>query len=233
MPRTFNGSSDFVAIGNPSALSPATPLIAAAIIYVNALNGTVVGKFQSSGGTSAGWQLAVNATGKILFTKIGVVDIPSSTITLSTGKWYLIAAYVAATTVRFFAYDYAANTFTVESVSNSSASRTTTNSAFIGKFINASGASSTFFNGDIEVVAAWVGGSAAPSDDQIHNLAFELGTWYEFANPTSLWILDQQSTSEQIIDEEQVANQSAITGTSVSSRSCPIWTPGQAALAAL
>ena len=224
MPRNFNGTThSYVQTTDSAAVHGSVPMVAAAIVY-NDTNGGVIICSTNAGGTNRRWYLATTST-KLGFGK-GSADLVSSSLTITTGKWYLVGAYVTSTQVRFFAYDYAADTFTAENIADTHAFDNPTNTIILGVFQNGSGSNFSWFNGDMEIVGVWTDAALAPTDDQLHALAFDHSAWYEFANPAALWLLDQSAVAQLVNDEQGIAKQTATANTSVSTRSVPIWTPG-------
>jgi hypothetical protein len=82
---------------------------------------------------------------------------------------------------------------------------------------------SSAFDGDIAVAGVW---GRALSDAEIKNLPFSLHAWHAAA-PNGLWVLDQSLTTQAVGDlTGGGANQSAITGTTVSTSSVPVFNIG-------
>jgi hypothetical protein len=169
-----------------------------------------------------------NANSLFLFTNdsvnlqltAGFVAAPTITAPATDG-WILLAASkgTGSVPVRFHKYVFSTNVWTHENAASSSAnSSTTTQSTFT--FANTSGG----FVGDIAIGAAFV--SQALSDAQIETLPFSVQSWMALA-PSALWLFDQQATTENVLDlTGGGANQSLLTGTTVSTASVPVLSYG-------
>jgi hypothetical protein len=80
-----------------------------------------------------------------------------------------------------------------------------------------------FFGGDIAAAGMW---GRVLSDAEVELLTFTLIGWHA-AVPTALWHLDQSATTQGVSDlTGGGANQSALTGTTVSTNSVPLFNYG-------
>lgn len=166
----------------------------------------------------------MNAGSGNLACYIGGTRSPSPAITLTSGQWYLVAVTKTAGTsaVRFHAFDMAAGTWTRADASSTSVTPTwTPTSARIG---NGTGASPTQgWNGSIAAAAAW---NRALSDAELDRLPYSLAAWLA-AGPSAMWVLDQHSTATPVLDlTGGGADQTSISGTSVSTLSVPVLSYG-------
>jgi hypothetical protein len=210
--RTFNGSSDVISltVGGLASIGTGACTIAAIV---------------KLGDTTDGCPLWMGSTGSAdtHFLEIfgGQWNYRGTNIMAGStaDNWHLIAATKTAgtTTPRGHKYVYGTNTWTHTNAGSTLADPSgTTAFAGIGRYQTAA---AEFFNGDIAVVAAW---SRALADVDIEQLAHSLQAWYAAA-PLAGSVLDQQAVGTPINDwTGGGANQSAITGTTVSTNSAPI-----------
>ena len=85
------------------------------------------------------------------------------------------------------------------------------------------------FGGDIAIVGHW--NAPAFTDAQYESMAANLSAWFVF-QPTGLWILDQETTAQNVPDHTGGgANQNGITTTGMGIGAAPPWSPGQGATA--
>lgn len=146
-----------------------------------------------------------------------LVSAPTITVEAVDG-WVLVAWTKATGTVapRFHAYDFGTATWTHEdagsTVANSGVPAT---SAFFG-------AANTveFFTGDLGIGAVW---NTVLADAAIEALIVEEAAW-SAASPLELWVFDQASPATAL-QSTGTADQTAITGTSVTETEIP-WTGG-------
>ncbi len=171
-----------------------------------------------------GFDLALLSSGVVNLSD--AVGNTASTATLTVNKWYLVAISKASGTVagRAHIYDYVTNTWTHQACTGTIAnSGVPTTKVSLG---NAGSGSGFGFDGDIAAIGVW---NVVLSDDQVEALAYDLHSWFAPAQPKGLWLLDQDSTSQKVIDlSGGGANQSGITGTSLSSTSVPVFNYGHA-----
>lgn len=142
---------------------------------------------------------------------------------LPVNEWGLVAWTKAAGTVigRGHVYLYSTNVWVHANAGNTSAAPTQSGVVTIG-LLNPG---TQPFDGDIAVVGIW---DTLLSDAQIESLALDLAAWYAPAQPRGLWLLDQAAVTMSVPDlSGGGANQTAIVGTTVSTNSVPIWTPGE------
>lgn len=144
---------------------------------------------------------------------------PTTTISYAAGEWVLLIINKAAAGATFFhKYSYSSGLWARGSNSLASNPTGTVSSLRLG-----SGASSNYFNGDI-AVAAWFNKSLSNADTEA--LPFSLAAWVNL-RPRALAVLDQQATTQTVKDwMGNGSNQTAITGTSVSTESVPILSYG-------
>lgn len=222
MARTFNGTTDVVqtTIGGLSGFAFGT---FAAVVKRNSTAWNAVCILHSAGPTArSGMEIADNATGNQVtyqFPSGGTFGSSSFTVTNADG-WVLIGCSKATGTTapRFHKYAYSSDTWTHDNGAGTTAANNTVPGASglvrIGEW-----QTSDFFGGDIAVVGCW---QRALSDIEFQELAFSLQGWYSTA-PDALWVLDQAATTTSLLDlTGGHADQSSITGTTVSANSVPI-----------
>lgn len=145
---------------------------------------------------------------------------PTFTVT-PADNWVLIGiTKVSGTnTPRFHKYVYDTDTYAAEN-----ASGTVANGSAGGASNHEIGNSGgDFFDGEIAVVGVW---DRALSDAEVQALPFSLQWWYASA-PDALWVLDQEATTTNVLDATgKGANQSSLTGTTVSTVSVPVLSYG-------
>ena len=152
-----------------------------------------------------------------------------STTALTSGKWYCVG-YSKATgtaTARFHIYDYAAGTWVHENASATQANSSVpvTRAAFGS--IQAVGSP---LAGDIAMGGVW---NVVLSDSQFEPLAYDLNGWFAPAQPKGLWLIDQDATTQNVIDQSgNGANQSGLTATALSTGSVPVFSRGAPMVAA-
>lgn len=151
----------------------------------------------------------------------------ASSLTAADG-WCLIAVGKDSNgTPRFHKYVYDTRTWTHTNAGGTLANGgNPATSCYIGDWSSGGDA----FGGDIAVVARW--NAPAFSDQQVESLVGGFGAWFSPGNPASLWVLDQETTSQSVPDlRGNGGNQSAIITTGMGIGANAPWTPGQGALA--
>lgn len=222
MARNFNGSEG----------------IAFSAGAATATFGTWAAIIKTTGPSSA--QFIANLSDKTWFQldAFGFVGVAAGGGVVSSGTprvqsgdgWCFVAGTKATGTTfpRLHKYAYATNTWTHGDASaNQQADASgSVSSVAVGARTGVSPTSG--FSGDI-AIAAWFAGNNL-SDSQVEQLPFSLRAWLGYS-PSGLWLLDQSSTSQTVIDlTGGGANQSNITGTSVSTASVPVFGYGHRAL---
>jgi hypothetical protein len=173
------------------------------------------------------WQ---DTTNKLKFSVNGANVFQVSTFTVPVASnWVLVAAGKTSgtTTPRFHLYVYDTNTWTHEDAAGTmiDGSGQTTTTVEIGSIFNGFDS----FDGDIALAGIF---PSVLTDAQVETLPFSLMAWLSLS-PAGLWLLDQSDTAQNVIDMTGGgANQTAITGTSVSTNSVPIFSYGYPVLRA-
>lgn len=218
MARTYVTTTTTIDCSN-GAQTPIGPGTVAVILRPNQ-TGTNVSIIQ----VGASYELIFRGVATIRWSKVGG-GTSDSAATLAANKWYLVAAAKlgSAGVVNFSIYDYALGTWVHQ------AGLAAADGAALSGVTKLGAGSQNSWAGEIALLATW---SAVLTDAQVECLPFSLAAWYQ-VQPKAMWILDQAAVAQLVPDlSGGGAGQSAITGTQVSTFSVPIWTPGQAAMAA-
>jgi len=148
----------------------------------------------------------------------GFADRAGPTVGAAPGEGYVLLAAMKASgsqTPRMHKYSYETDTWTHENASSSMADWSVGNPVYIGR--DASG--SVRFTGDIAALGFFA--NKVLTDAQVEELPFSLTSWTSLG-ATSLWVLDQESTTQDVVDwTGGGGNQTALTGTAVSTESVP------------
>lgn len=227
MARTFNGSTDHIdcAAGGIVALKPGT---LAMILRKTGAPGTYQVPVDL-GGTAASdpdhsyIALGVGGGDTVDFWD-GANDNFTPTIRISTTEgWCLLVVSKAAgaNLPRFHKYSYATNSWTHENGTTTARDATTPTGINFG--CERDGGVDGNFQGDLACVGLW---NVVLTDAQVEALAFTLEPWFQ-VNPVGLWLFDQDKTTQKVVDlSGNGANESALTGTTVSTSSVPVFNYG-------
>lgn len=224
MARTLNGSSDDIVftIGGLSAMAYGT---VAAIARFDDFNdwGTLFGP-HDSGGSRVGSVQVQQSTG--LFEWIqGLSTVQAQT--LSTSVWYflLVRKGTGNVTPRFSVYNYTTSAWSHQAGSMGCPNWPTPGAS--GTIRQSNAGTSDFHDGEIAVRAAWSNllpwAATSGGDPLIEatGMHLSLAAWFN-ATPTALWVYDQSATTQTIPDlTGGGANQSSLSGTTVSTLSVP------------
>lgn len=160
MSRSFNGSSDFINLGNDTALLPDSTGMTPCAWIKPTLGAGMTILSRHTGSQSRGWRLGVTAGSKLRLSKVGNVDLDSTT-SLTDGIWQFVAAVVSSTQTRLVCIAIDGSVTFSENVANALGFITTGNDgAYIGA-TRSSNTNSSFFNGLIANAAVFTGGSSA------------------------------------------------------------------------
>lgn len=223
MPRNFDGANDSIHMSAGGLQSSTFGTFA----IICKRNGTTFHNLMTghtSGGTSRmGLEIEDNGSGNHLQLQYdGTFVSTGAGITIvNADGWVLLAAGKATgtTTPRGHKYVYSSNTWTHADFSGTATNWTSIGSTGTMRFGEWEGADD--FNGDIAAAGYWSGRNLA--DAEVELLAVSLQGWFATA-PDALWLFDQQSTTQNVVDlMGGGANQSALTGTTVSTNSLPIF----------
>ena len=239
MARTYNGTSDILLVsqGGTNFSSSAAGATMAAIVRRNSTGWNSVIGARASGGAIQGWSMEIeNSAGgnNITFdANVGGGFGATTTITcVNADGWVLLVASRASGATgnaRFYKYQYSNATPTFETVTGFTSAGSAPGASSTVEVGGRWGSTGTdWFGGDIACAAVW---NRQLSDVEMANLAHTLQAWHA-SGPAALWLLDQGATTQKVIDlTGGGANESSLTGTSVSSNSAPfaysdgIWLP--------
>lgn len=214
MPRHFDRTANDYILFSPGNLANATGAITVALIWyttaTNADQGLI--RAEDSSNTPA-WYVNPFSDGVAYFTEGGF----AATQTYTANEWRLDAwsrPAGATQTVRGHAFTYTAGTWAHTDYGTSSNSGVSpVDHIYLGR-IDAS----NDLVGEIAVAGVW---KRVLSDGELQTLSYSLSAWKSLA-PDALWALNQASTADAVTDlSGGGANQSAISGTSVSSLEVP------------
>jgi hypothetical protein len=219
--RTFNGSTDVVrggAVFTTTEMAAGITLVA--VVRPTLLAGINAWPFWV--GTAANNEMAalrIQDTTTLTYRSFaGGSKTPATNLPVPVNVWSLIAGTKAGGTAapRLHVYSYTNDTWS-RSTSASTDGNPATNVtlAHIGNNTGLGGP----FTGDIAACAHY---GYAMTDTQLDSLPYNLTAWLD-ANPFGMWVLDQQATSQTIIDlSGRGGTQASIAGTTVASTSVPI-----------
>jgi len=217
--RNFNGSSylDFSAGGAP----PNNHFTWAALYRPTVVTGTKT--LLAIGFSSPGGNLRI-LSGALTASIGGTAIAPAVSIPITLSDGWCIAALTkplsGSAPFRFHLYKYDTDTWLRED------SATTTGGSGAARSeirIGDSTSGGERFTGDMAAVGMF---DTALSDDQLSTLPYSLNAWLS-ARPTVMFVFDQHATTQTVRDwTGGGANQTGITGTTVSTVSVPILTYG-------
>lgn len=146
---------------------------------------------------------------------------PVGTTTLVASEWYCVSVGKASGNQRPRAhiYRYSTDTWVHENTGANIANANTPVGLSIGGRV-----ADQFMPGDIAIAGFW---ASELTDVQVERLPFNIKGW-DSLSPTGLWVFDQADVGMSVPDlTGNGGNQSAITGTSVSTLSVPIFSYGR------
>ena len=222
MPRTIDATDDKITLALGACGFVFGPGSMAFIGFLGAA--TPVQQFGGVGDASGSNYYGLSASGADVFrAKIGTTTATAPTIVTTGGQWQMLGASKASgsTAVRFHKYLYSTDTPSHEDDNVSiSDSGTPATSVFLGS----DGVTTTdAMDGDLAIFAVW---NVVLSDAQFEALPFSLAAWFA-VQPKGIWLLDQDSTSQKVLDlSGGGANETGLTGTTVGTRSMPVFSYG-------
>jgi hypothetical protein len=186
------------------------------IINATTLGGTVV-PFSAGATNTIGYRIQTAANG-LLNSVLNGTGSAMTSPTMVTGSWYLVGHCKATGTAtpKLHVYDYGASTWTHQNGSGTQANSSipVTRAAF-----GAIQATGNNWDGDILMGAVW---NVQLTDLQFEQLAYDRNAWFASAAPVAYWELYQDATTQSVTDATGGgANQSAISGTSISAAVLP------------
>jgi hypothetical protein len=217
--RSFNGTTDKITTGLGAAGGIVGAATVAVIIKSNS-DTQATGVFHLGAGVSGAARLGIGISATKQYYRISGSTPSSATIgqTVADG-WGLQAwcrAAGAAQVVRQHSYIYGTNTWAhADNATTSGNPSAPITSCTIGAEVTAA-----FWNGDIAAIVVF---DRKLTDQEIESLAWSVTTWHTLA-PKILWLLDQSAIAQLVNDfTGGGAVQSAISGTSVSASSVPVF----------
>lgn len=217
--RAFNGTSDSITLAG-TALPTTTGVSIVAVARFTALSGTSQMLYRAAN-TIGNTVFRISATSSNITATLntsGASPTPGTPIVPATGEWVLIAVtHHASAAPRFHYYRYSTDTWVRSDSGTTVGSHTaaTAGASYLGAFT----ATSNYLSGSLAAVGLF---AAALTDDQMDALPHSLTVWRS-SSPWSMWLLDQSDVSQAVPDlGGHGADQSAISGTAVSSLSAPL-----------
>jgi hypothetical protein len=175
----------------------------------------------NSGGTTFRLRLELTSSGVLATIWDGISAISTLSTAISVG-WMLVAATKAAggNPVVHYRYQYSSDSWSSESVGTSIADA----SAADGVSLGAPPSGASRLQGDLAAAAVFPG--RVLTAGELTSLPYSFASWLAL-QPGAMWVLDQQDVGQSVVDwTGGGANQTAITGTSVSTGSVPILSYG-------
>jgi hypothetical protein len=219
--RHFDGTDDVLTVsaGGMSAIDGGAVTVAFILKFNDVNNGSII--YAKTSGAALVFQ--INADGGTWFYE--TTDSFRSMGTAATAdNWHLFAVTKTNgnSTPRSHKYVYDTNTFSHADASSafndSSAAIGSGGSVQFGRY----GSTSEYANMELALAGVW---DRVLTDAEFENLAFSLQQWYASA-PAAMWRFDQSAVGQTVADLVGGANQSAITGTAVSTASVPVFSYG-------
>lgn len=214
MPRHFDRTADDYVLFSPGNLTDATAAVTVGLIWYTSAVNVAQGLIRAEDAANAiVWGVNPYLDGVMYFSQSGFATMGSYT----ADEWRLdLFGRPAGTsqTVRGHYFTYNAATWShadgTGGVNNSTASPV--DHIYLGRF-----SSGDDLAGEIAVAAVW---ERALSDGECESLPYSLDAW-RASTPDALWVLNQGSVATMVPDQIGAANQSGISGTTVSSLEVP------------
>jgi hypothetical protein len=219
VPRTFNGSASVTcSIGNLGAFNFGTMLVVARRTDDAAWHGIVTTRQSGAGAYEAYMDIAPagHATAGAIWSSWGGTDNAATLKFLSTDGWCIVAVTKAtgSATPRYHKCVLSSRVWTHNDGGGAVANATSTP----GGTVILGAVDTDALNGDLAAVALY---ARTFSDQEIESL-LTWETWLSYS-PVGAWLLDQAATGQTVVDWVDGANQSGITGTTVTTGSLPGW----------
>lgn len=225
--RTFDGVDDRISLAIGSLGFAFGPGTLAAIVRASSDTGTIRTVFKAGSGAATRHDLQLKNTNALsLRLDAAIVDAPTITVTAADG-WCLIVARKASGSVapRFTRYKFSTGDVVHEDGSGPAInSGVPANNAYLGAAGSIAG---SWFAGDIGIAGVW---NTVLLDAEAESLKTQ-AAWTSLA-PIARWELDQASVGTAVQDTVGSADQTAITGTSVTAGDIP-WVPQSSSLGLL
>lgn len=218
MARNYDGGNDSLHTSQGGLTSWTFGTYVAVIRRVGTNWGNIATLHNSGGTALSGIEIGDGAAANALhYQSNGSAARSTFTIDEADG-WVLVAAGKAtgSSAPRMHKYVYSTGTWTHQDGSTNLANSTGTSATM--RFGEWEGGDD--FNGDIAVVGAWI--SRNLTDAEVEQLPYSIADWLALA-PTEIWVFDQSDTSQAVASwTGSGANQTSLTGTTVSTNSAPI-----------
>lgn len=219
--RTFDGVDDRVvcALGS-TGFAFGNGTVAAVVRRARDIGTEVVLRSGASGTSAGRYGLEIATTSLQARAGNSVVLAPSIVATVAMG-WVLLVVSKASGTAapRFHRYVFATGVWTHENGATSIADSTAPAS---GPALGANPNGSSPFGGDLGIAAIW---NRVLSDVEVETLVSEAA--WTTTTPVALWPLNQASTATAVQDTIGAADQSALTGTTVTATAVPWVSAGE------
>lgn len=222
MARTFNGSTDVITVAEGAANVQMDAFTWAFIgkRAVNAVWHPVISS--KTGGGTHWWALIADSSDELRIYSDDTDVTGEANVWLASHNWVCIIVTKVAGTAAPIVYRYVYDTNTWTTV-NYVATNGTGTSAPAGTDMNIGAIEGDFLNGQLAALGLW---TRVLTAGERESLPFSLMSWLSAA-PISFWVFDQAATSMALNDlTGGGANQTAITGTSVSTLSVPVLSYG-------
>lgn len=219
MPRAFNGSASITcSIGGMGGFQFGTMLAIARRADDAAWHGIVTTRQSGAGAYEAYLDIAPSghASAGAIWSSWGGTDNAATLKFLAADGWCIIACTKAtgSATPRYHKCVLSSRVWTHDNSGAAVANATSTP----GGTVIFGDVAGDALNGDLAAVALY---GRTFSDQEIESL-LTWETWLSYG-PTGAWLLDQAATAQSLVDWVGTANQSAITGTTVTTASLPGW----------
>lgn len=210
------GTTEYIRLAKANSLFlPPFTVAAITLRGANAADHTLY----TAGQTATLWNFGPASSNVLRFWNGTSTADSALTFTVADG-WSLIGCSKDTGTVapRFHKYTYAGNSWTHQNSGTSVANYSVSSSEgpSLGYIANS-------YNGELALVGLW---NVILTDAQVECLPFSLASWFQ-VNPMGLWLLDQASTSQKVLDlSGNGSHENGISGTSVSTSSVPVFSYG-------
>lgn len=226
MPRNFaNNGLVTCSTGGLSGLDGGPVTMACIIRLTDSVNGAIL--YAGPSTSTVSFAMEIFSNNYSFTTSAGGQNCVGGT---NADNWHLAAVSKASGTAtpRGHKYVYGTDTWTHSNAAGTAADAGATPGAGgvvqLGRY-----ATTEFINADIAIIGCW---DRVLTDAEVELLPLSLQSWYHTA-PVGLWLLDQAATGTKVLDATgNGANETALTVTSVSTESVPVFSYGFADQAA-
>lgn len=188
----------------------------------------LVGLHTSGGSARLNLEIQGNANGNFLVVQNEITDVPSPFTVTNADGWVLLvvskgtAAIAGTALMTWWKYVYSSDTWNYEPPVGTGPSDGglpgTSGTIRFGQW-----ETGDFLGGDLAVAGMW---NRVLIDAEVRGMPFDLAAWHA-SGPVGLWVFDQSETTHNLADlTGNGADQSAITATTVSTNSVPVFNYG-------